>query len=348
VRACRGLLGLHLNLEICGILKHKERFDLLVRAAWLVESLLQETFYHWDSGRPTASMTTSVVSQWANLWGIRVARLEMFKSFCSQDFTIRHRLTSAVSGWFQGVVYTSNGGLTKGLRRKGGLGFLPEIAHPETAETRFLRTIEFTGKTVFDIGGFQGIMTLFFAKTARHVVTFEPIPSNVVRIYENADLNKFVNIFVLNIAVGNHDGTLRLLTNPEMMGGASGDPEISSQIRGNIRDATEFSVILSSIDAVLQRFELSEPDFIKIDIEGMELDALQGMRRLISTKKPDLYLELHGTTMEDKLANATDVIQFIRNCGYGIFDVERNRDITGEVPTGHESHIFCSHLKATR
>jgi FkbM family methyltransferase len=266
----------------------------------------------------------------------------MHRSSDSPDFTLRHRVAAAISRRLQWVAYTSKGGLTKGLRRKGGLGFLPGAAHPDTAEIRFLQTLDFKGKVVYDIGGFQGIMTLFFARTAQRVVVFEANPVNVVRIYENAGLNQFKNVFVLNIAVGNRDGTLRLFLDPSMTGAASGDPEISAQIRAEVKGATEFTVILTSVDAVIRRFQIPEPDVVKIDIEGMELDALQGMAGLIASRKPDLYLELHGTTEQDKRANATDVIEFIRGHHYKIFDVEQNRDITCEVPTGRESHIYCT------
>jgi FkbM family methyltransferase len=266
----------------------------------------------------------------------------MSKRSGSSDFTLRHRLTAAVSRRLQGIVYTSRGGLTRGLRRKGGLGFLPGAAHPDTAETRFLQTLNFTGKVVYDIGGFQGLMTLFFAKTARQVLTFEANPVNVVRIYENAGLNRFKNVFVLNVAVGSQDGILRLRLDPLMTGAASGDPEISQQILGEVKHATEFSVILTSIDAAIRRFQIPAPAFVKIDIEGMELDALQGMTALIASTKPALYLELHGTTEQDKRANATDVIGFVRGHHYKIFDVEQNRDITNDVPTGRESHIYCT------
>ena len=66
------------------------------------------------------------------------------------------------------------------------------------------------------------------------------------------------------------------------------------------------------------------------------------MTALIASTKPALYLELHGTTEQDKRANATDVIGFVRGHHYKIFDVEQNRDITNDVPTGRESHIYCT------
>jgi len=128
-----------------------------------------------------------------------------------------------------------------------------------------------------------------------------------------------------------------------MIGAASGDPEISEQTRAEVKDAIELPAILTSIDAGIAWFSLPEPEFVKIDIEGMELDALQGMTNLTASRKPELYLELHGTFEEDKRANATDVIEFIRTRGYRIFDVEQNRDIPADLPTGRESHIYCQH-----
>ena len=86
------------------------------------------------------------------------------------------------------------------------------------------------------------------------------------------------------------------------------------------------------------------PQFIKIDIEGMELHALQGMSQILKSKRPDLYLELHGTTIEDKRANAVAVISFLVERGYDIYAIEQRRTITSEKPTGRESHIYCRHL----
>jgi FkbM family methyltransferase len=257
------------------------------------------------------------------------------------DLTFSERIAAGLSKRLQGIIYTSRGGLAKGLRRKGGLGFLPGIAHPETAETRFLQTLNFDGKTVYDIGGFQGIMTLFFAKTAAQVITFEANPANAARINENAQLNGFANVRVLNLAVGDREGLLSLCVDPSMTGTATGDPEIFEQIRHTVKGAQEFTVALTSIDSAIRRFELREPDFVKIDIEGMELDALQGMVSLIASRKPQLYLELHGTTEEDKRANAAGVIDFVRTQGYSVLDVEQDRDITTTVPTGRESHIYA-------
>jgi len=56
---------------------------------------------------------------------------------------------------FGNYTYTIRHGLASGMRRKGGLGFLP-VNSGETAETEFLRKLPLAGKVVYDVGAFEG------------------------------------------------------------------------------------------------------------------------------------------------------------------------------------------------
>jgi FkbM family methyltransferase len=244
----------------------------------------------------------------------------------------------------QNLVYTSRQGLTKGMKRKGGLGFIPEsMLGKPTEEVLFLRNLKLSGLVVYDVGGYQGLMTIFFAKAASRVVTYEANPTNVVRILENAELNEEKNVFVRSAAVGSEDGVLTLHFDPLMSGAASGDSEIAGQMTTTGRGIRQWSVAMTSIDADISRLHLPPPDFVKIDIEGMELKALEGMSQTIAQSRPDFYVELHGATPEHKRANASAVISFLTSRGYSIYAVEQKRIITNETPTGHEGHIYCQH-----
>jgi Methyltransferase FkbM domain len=100
-----------------------------------------------------------------------------------------------------------------------------------------------------------------------------------------------------------------------MPGAATGDPEIFEHIVRLGGRLKQFSVAMTSLDADVRRLKLPLPNFIKIDTKGMELNALEGMSPILKSKHPDLYLELHGTTPEDKRANAAAVIRFSRSVG---------------------------------
>ena len=83
-----------------------------------------------------------------------------------------NRIISFISkNLFDGLTYTVRNGLNKGLRRRGGLGWIPyERSAPEAL---FWKSLDCTGKVVYDVGAFHGLLTIYFARTAKLVVAFE-------------------------------------------------------------------------------------------------------------------------------------------------------------------------------
>ena len=84
--------------------------------------------------------------------------------------------------------------------------------------------------------------------------------------------------------------------------------------------------------------------FVKVDIEGMELPALQGMAGTIERHRPDLYLEMHGATIAHKEANVTAIVHFLCERGYpSILHVESGESISPANATlAREGHLFAS------
>ena len=258
-------------------------------------------------------------------------------TYYSREFSLKHRLISWLSRSLS-LSYTSRHGLAVGLKRKGGLGFLP--GGRPTPEEEFLRKLDLTGKTVFDVGGFLGLMTLFFASRAKQVVTYEPVPESRRRIATNVELNGFTNVTLRDVALSSEPGNLTLTFDELMSGGASGDPEISHELAGSAAHPRHITVPVTTIDLEIASGQ-PVPDLIKVDVEGMEYKVLRGMSELLARSKPWVYFELHGTTPEDKRTNAQDVIATLRDLGYTVYDVERGRDIgRTETITGIESHVW--------
>lgn len=238
--------------------------------------------------------------------------------------------------------YTQRHGLIKGMRRKGGLGFLPErLAHKESAETRFFQSLALNGKVVYDIGAFQGLMTLFFARSARRVITYEPNPTSHARAAENIQLNKLDNVTLRNFGVGAEAGELRLVYDPLMPGAASGDPQVGGQISGMADRVREAIVKVVRLDDDIQTNGLPAPDFMKIDVEGMELGVLKGAEGVLRRVHPAVYIELHGADEAHKAENARAVIEFLRGCGYSkILNVEAGTPIADQI--GRPLHIYAT------
>ena len=271
----------------------------------------------------------------------------MAQSYLKTHYTLRHRLVAAISNRLDSFTYTQRHGLIRGLKRKGGLGFLPaalaDSGH-ETAEHRFLRSLDLTDQVVYEVGAFQGLLTLFFSGRAKEVIAYEPNPSSYRRVLENLRLNGRTNVRVRNLAVGEREGSLTLLSDALMPGGTSGDPALAEQIRGSSPAARAIEVPVVSLDADIDAHGLPAPDFVKIDIEGMELPALRGMQQTVARHRPALYLEMHGATMAHKDRNVRAIVDFLGDLGYtAIVHVESGAHVSVSNATrAREGHLYCT------
>ena len=267
-------------------------------------------------------------------------------TYRSSNFGFRHLVVAFISTKFFGnYVYTVRHGLAAGMRRKGGLGFLPFGVH-DTPESQFLAGLNLAGKTVYDIGGFEGILTLFFARKAASVITYEPNPRNNRRCVENVELNALKNVRVICRGISSEPGELELVYDPLMPGAGSVDQGISNQISTSVNAARTVRIAVATLDSDITPQDLPTPVFIKIDIEGMELHALKGMRQTLAAYGPELFIELHGAEMPDKIQNATSVVEFLEKAGYRIYDVENRKYVTSTTLDPHPpSHLYCDKEK---
>ena len=268
------------------------------------------------------------------------------QDFRKAHFTLRHRITAALSHRLDNITYTQRHGLIRGMKRKGGLGFLPEIlarpGHLE-AEHRFLRSLNLQRRVVYEIGAFQGILTLFFSGRAAQVIAYEPNPASYRRVMDNLRLNGRTNVQLRNLAVGERAGSLTLHCDPLMPGAASGDPLVAGQIRTGAAKTISVEVPVVSLDEDIASDNLPAPDFVKIDIEGMELPALRGMTQTLTRHHPEIYLEVHGATVEHKERNVREIVRFLNEHGYhDLRHIETGTAISSANATvAREDHLYC-------
>ena len=241
--------------------------------------------------------------------------------------------------WNKPRPYRARHGIARGLKQIGGIGlilpgFLQEAPeYPEFAglEEAFLRGLDYEGQTIYDVGAFQGILTLFFAQQAGdrgRVIAFEPHPTNYGRLVENVRLNDFSNVTTRNIGVWRARGVLELIApSGGLPGRASASENIKSQFESQGVDVEVFAVPANSLDQELGDSSLPEPDFVKIDVEGLELDVLQGMQGIIARRKPRLFVEIYGADPEAKRANASRVVGFLADHSYSMHHVESDQPV---------------------
>jgi FkbM family methyltransferase len=136
---------------------------------------------------------------------------------------------------------------------------------------------------VLDIGANVGNHSFYFSNicNAKQIIAFEPDPKNCL-IYRNNNPSSIL----YQTALSNYTGGAYLGNDHP---GNSGTGKISSE---------GIEVQVTTLDS----FNLSNVTFIKMDVEGEELNVLKGMTNTIINSKPEILIEVHyGITIEDVL-----------------------------------------------
>ncbi len=186
----------------------------------------------------------------------------------------------------------------------GGLQGIPLVLDMQTEKDYWLGTYEPElqqavrdwlpgGAVVYDVGANVGYVSLLLARAAGasgQVFAFEPLPANLERLAANLRLNPWARITCVAAAAIDRPGPVRFLAHASgAMGKAAGSAGRTDQSY-----PLEIEVQGLTLDEFAYSGEHPVPQAIKMDIEGGEVLALQGIRRLLAEARPLLLIELHG------------------------------------------------------
>jgi FkbM family methyltransferase len=167
-------------------------------------------------------------------------------------------------------------------------------------EYRAFREAVRPGATVLDVGANLGAYTLLFAAwagPAGRVFAFEPAPESRAGLRKQLRLNQFVEqVEIVEAAVAGSVGMAAFTCDA-----ASGANALDV---GSAPDA--IMVATTSLDAFCGTRGLN-PDVIKIDVEGAELDVLKGGRATLATPGVQTFVEFHPTAWAARGIAAADI-----------------------------------------
>jgi len=158
-----------------------------------------------------------------------------------------------------------------------------------------LRRLLAPGAVFFDVGANIGFFTILGARLVGpqgRVVAFEPVPACARAVARNIELNGFGQAEIREQAVGARSGSARLL----VVGEASWSHLASTGRHADVREEIDVAVV--SIDELVAAGAIPPPDVLKVDTEGAELQAIEGMRATIERHRPAIVCELHDTNAE--------------------------------------------------
>lgn len=151
------------------------------------------------------------------------------------------------------------------------------------------------GATFYDIGANVGFVTLLAARlvgpTGR-VVAFEPVPENVAAIRHNLALNGIDWAEVRQTAVADKPGSAKLILSDVSAFSRLATVNVPTGARGQIE------VQVTTVDEFMASGQAPPPDLVKIDVEGAELEVIEGMRETLARHHPAVLTEVHDCQSE--------------------------------------------------
>lgn len=167
-------------------------------------------------------------------------------------------------------------------KQKKAALYLSGGRNPQDEEVELIRRFVDKDNVYVDVGANIGTIAIPVAELVRTVVAFEPVKENRDLLEENIRLNGIHNVEIHPVALGKEYGRVSLAPH-------SGEDSWTYAVQEG--DDTE----LVPLDSIL-----SSADFIKIDVEGYELEVLQGAREIIRQSKPRILFEVALTQLRKR------------------------------------------------
>lgn len=141
-------------------------------------------------------------------------------------------------------------------------------------------------KDFIDVGGYVGDSAIIFEQEFcdKNIYTFEPTKDNYKRILQTIKLNNLKRTIPINKGLGAENATAEI--------GISGVYGLGSSITFKENFENTESVEITTLDEFVRKSKI-EVGFIKVDIEGFEMEFLKGAKETICAQKPAMLISIY-------------------------------------------------------
>lgn len=190
------------------------------------------------------------------------------------------------------------------------------IKRNDEQEINLVKKFIKSGTDSIDVGVYRGVYSYEMSKYSEKVHSFEPNP--IIFKYINKNLKKFIkNIHLYNFALSNQNKTMNLKipirnsnSNKEIFEEYYEMGKATIHNENNFENYENFEIQTKTIDELSFDNKIS---FIKIDVEGHELEVIEGAKNTIKKDKPILLVEIEKQYTKKEVAES---INFINSLGY--------------------------------
>ena len=175
------------------------------------------------------------------------------------------------------------------------------------------------GMTVIDLGAHFGYYTLLMARLVGDtgkVFAFEPDPNNYALLTKNITINDYKNIVPIQKAVSNKTGQVKLFLT---------DTSFGHHLSTSNEEGRFVIVDAITLDEFFE-YEDLPIDFIKMNIEGAETAALQGMANLIKKNKSlKIITEFAPSFLRRAGSSPEEFLNKLVGYGFGLYHMSEER-----------------------
>jgi FkbM family methyltransferase len=199
------------------------------------------------------------------------------------------------------------------------------LRHPyDEPGWRFVQRFLRQGMTVFDIGANQGFYTILAARrvgAAGQVHAFEPAGPERTKLSTNVRLNRHRNVRIVPMALGRGEGRVPFHLCLDHQGSYS-------SLRPPAHDVVAHTVVvdvrMTTLDGYVQQQGVETLDFVKLDVEGAEIDVLEGSAHALAALRPVIMCELADIRTRQWGYPAARIYYLLQQRGYGWFKPTRS------------------------
>jgi FkbM family methyltransferase len=269
--------------------------------------------------------------------------LTQFRRDIWSSFRDRAITTPVILRWYDGLRVRLFLGNDLSLCLYAGGSFEPN-------EFVLLRSVLRPGMVFLDGGANDGLYSLFAARQIGPegiVIAVEPSEREYERLIANLSVNRLATVRPQKVALGKERGTGTLAIAEQ---GHEGQNTMGARVSNPTVETTRHeSVAVETIDELVSREGLTRLDFVKLDVEGSEVDVLEGARATVGCFRPLMLLEAEDERLASQGRTKEDFVRLVTEFGYElwVFDRDSGQLRPARRPLEPEGNVIAGHATWT-
>ena len=208
------------------------------------------------------------------------------------------------------------------------------------------------GDFVIDLGANIGYYTCLLAKLVGKdgkVFAFEPDPRNLKLLEKNIKVNEYNNVVIVDKAVSDVNDMCTLYCSEKTFGAST----IFESEKTKTKNCFPIKSETVSLDSYFEKLNLhNKIDFIKIDIEGAEFKAFNGMKKILQLNSDlKIFTEITPLLLDNANSTVSNVLDFLADYKFTNIFLSDNRknalskiskqELISHMKNSNSANILC-------